>query len=222
MVTKILKQSFVYYFKMNAIFLRFMTRSISGYVFFIFLIHYLVFGYIFSNFGFVYACCLLLVFYIVSTAIFFYILVKFKPTRQFLENCVGKNYLIDLCGVHMMSAVVVRAAGTLALGITGTEVLTYGSRHYAQQERMEWVVGNYERSLGEDRSIWGADAIKQCHEETLAIINEPIRGGVVTDVIHRMFDVEEKIEIEKTKRETCKVIGEVSVEGIKKFPSWWG
>ena len=165
---------FKYYFKFKLKFVWFFTDTIIGYCIYIFCMAYGVTGLSSNHNLVIKAQCSIFAITVVGLVIQTYILVKIPFTKQFLENWIGKQYIIDHLGEYSGSRAIFKLISTTVpiAGFLGTELATKSYDSSLNQETADAHIQRNVDSYKKGGIPMDQKALKQILTEAHKIANK--------------------------------------------------
>lgn len=111
---------FKYYFKFQLKLIWFFTDTVIGYCFYLFCVIYGISGMSSNSHGVLKAWCFIFALIIAGLTIQTYIALKIPSTKMFLENWIGKEYIVAHLGEYTTSRFLIKTLSTVSPILMGT------------------------------------------------------------------------------------------------------
>ena len=159
--------------------LSFLVDNVFLYIIYILLIIYGFFGYRqFGTYDILDVIAIYIVLYIVFNSFLIYAVCKIPSSRDFLDELVGADFVIQYLGVCTASKLFIRAAGPLASLVAG-EIATEHSNYIIMKGNINSVMSSY-AAIHPDLSLMPEKSSTAMLKEMAAIRANNPTGGIIT------------------------------------------
>ena len=185
------------YFKYNIRLLKFITENPLGYLIYIFLVAYGLYGGKSPDFETGKIIAVFIASYFLNTGIVFYILSRISFITQFLENLLTKEFIYNYLGLHVTSKIIIR----LLLPLPGLFALEIFGRNYFSTQAQNVVRDIFFTNYGTDMVNWSeqvkydyiTDMTEAIKKNIFGPVSNTMNGELIRSLVSMIHNIVENI-----------------------------